>query len=709
MPRHKNHLNDDHKFILSHKYYTMAEKRRNSMSSERRSRFGEFSGKVAGKPSLAQNVGKLFQPVARVAETVTDGIEKMTVKVGKETLKATKKVVAAHESVLKRAFFPPMIMSGMLSPSEKTADELLHLDSALKTCFLFHHLNQFQLNELTACFEKVSFKANKCIFKQNDPGDYFYVLYDGRVAVEVDGAEVSSSDEHEYFCFGAMALIHNNPREATAKVDTDSVLFRIDNGTFRRVMEDGSRSFDEATVSLLQQVEGLKELDDMTLAKLGRAMTEARFEKDEVIHSPEMHVGSFPFMVVKTGKISVSNFEMGGMQYESCLIGPGQKNISIGWQFVTAESSITGTATIVAATKVTAFWIDKETFSEVFGDYSGLARRMSYKNQMNSIAVFKDSQLEDDQIDSLVGMIRKKKFWRRTTLYRAGVKVEPAIFFVRRGTVTLTDEEGNVRLIEKNGYFGDEMMLADQNKETDKPPSAKAHYSAVVSMDTIIDVLYLEDCRKLVNTTLLGLGKPTKVSPFDKNIKPEDIIRHTMLGAGSFGQVWLASCPSEHDKKKPRILALKIQSKFHLVSKEQAEGVLAECNIMASLKSPFIIRLYRTFQDTKCVYMLTSLLQGGELSDLIDDGMSEVDAKFYAAGILEGLTYMHQKHIIHRDMKPENVLIDAKGYPVIVDLGFGKCLPSNDAERPSLFLTSICLKPNTSPTKHTPAAVLPCT
>jgi serine/threonine protein kinase len=71
--------------------------------------------------------------------------------------------------------------------------------------------------------------------------------------------------------------------------------------------------------------------------------------------------------------------------------------------------------------------------------------------------------------------------------------------------------------------------------------------------------------------------------------------------------------------------------------------------------------------------MITSLLQGGELESIIpDDGLAESAAKFYAAGILEGLAYMHRRHIIHRDVKPENVLINEKGYPVLIDLGFGK-------------------------------------
>jgi serine/threonine protein kinase len=58
--------------------------------------------------------------------------------------------------------------------------------------------------------------------------------------------------------------------------------------------------------------------------------------------------------------------------------------------------------------------------------------------------------------------------------------------------------------------------------------------------------------------------------------------------------------------------------------------------------------------------------------------LDEDAAKFYAAGILEGLTYMHhrhdRRHIIHRDLKPQNVMVDNLGYPVLIDLGLGKSI-----------------------------------
>ena len=53
------------------------------------------------------------------------------------------------------------------------------------------------------------------------------------------------------------------------------------------------------------------------------------------------------------------------------------------------------------------------------------------------------------------------------------------------------------------------------------------------------------------------------------------------------------------------------------------------------------------------------------------NGIGEMNANFYAAGILEGLSHMHRNLILYRDLKPENVMIDKDGYPIIIDFGFG--------------------------------------
>jgi protein kinase A len=116
-----------------------------------------------------------------------------------------------------------------------------------------------------------------------------------------------------------------------------------------------------------------------------------------------------------------------------------------------------------------------------------------------------------------------------------------------------------------------------------------------------------------------------------------------------------------------------VQSKYELVEAGQARAVVHEKNVLAHLYSPFIVNLVTTYKDQQFVYMLMELVQGGELYALMHtsrrDGMNEDKARFYMAGIGEGLSYMHRRGIVFRDLKPENVLIDATGYPKIVDFG----------------------------------------
>jgi protein kinase A len=135
--------------------------------------------------------------------------------------------------------------------------------------------------------------------------------------------------------------------------------------------------------------------------------------------------------------------------------------------------------------------------------------------------------------------------------------------------------------------------------------------------------------------------------------------------------VWLVS---SHDKNTP--YALKTISKRQLIQANQIKGVIREKQIMASIEHPFILPLVGSFQDDDNLYLLLPLIQGGELFNVVhtdkQDGISNDSSIFYGACILEALGHLHNRNIVYRDMKPENALIDGKGYCIMVDLGFAK-------------------------------------
>jgi protein kinase A len=90
----------------------------------------------------------------------------------------------------------------------------------------------------------------------------------------------------------------------------------------------------------------------------------------------------------------------------------------------------------------------------------------------------------------------------------------------------------------------------------------------------------------------------------------------------------------------------------------QHEGVIREKNILANIDHPFLLKMWGSYQTEKHLMMLIDLIQGGELFTVLHtdkrDGVSNADATFYAACVLEGLGHLHERNIVYRDLKPEN-------------------------------------------------------
>ena len=189
---------------------------------------------------------------------------------------------------------------------------------------------------------------------------------------------------------------------------------------------------------------------------------------------------------------------------------------------------------------------------------------------------------------------------------------------------------------------------------------------SLANIDSVIQDLHRLGCRRKKNFKRKGRQGEAD-DPVLESL--DDLEFHRLFGAGTFGRVWIVS-----PFGRPVPYALKIQCKRELLDQRQAGGAQRERAVMVKLDHPFVCKLINTFQDEACIYMLLQFVQGGELLNLIQGGdvyggLPESAAKFFAAGILEGLTHMHQRQIVYRDLKPENVLLDRDGYAVIVDFG----------------------------------------
>jgi len=153
----------------------------------------------------------------------------------------------------------------------------------------------------------------------------------------------------------------------------------------------------------------------------------------------------------------------------------------------------------------------------------------------------------------------------------------------------------------------------------------------------------------------------------DANIT--DFEMRNTLGTGTFGRVRLCTLQGQ-------VYAMKILQKSEVIRLKQEEHICSERAILASISHPLIVILYRTFQDPHCVHMLLEYINGGEVfSHLRNAGrFSKEFTKFYTGQIVLVLQHLHDKNIVYRDLKPENLLIASNGYLKITDFGFAKLL-----------------------------------
>ncbi|KAJ2610882.1 hypothetical protein EV177_003746 [Coemansia sp. RSA 1804] len=142
------------------------------------------------------------------------------------------------------------------------------------------------------------------------------------------------------------------------------------------------------------------------------------------------------------------------------------------------------------------------------------------------------------------------------------------------------------------------------------------------------------------------------------------------ISKGAYGSVYLAK-----KRTTGEYYAIKVLRKADMIAKNQISNVKAERAIMmAQTGSPFVVRLLYTFQSRTNLYLVMEYLNGGDCASLLKSigTLPEDWARQYLAEVVLGIQDLHARDVVHRDLKPDNLLIDSEGHLKLTDFGLSK-------------------------------------
>uniref|UniRef100_A0A4X1TQZ1 Serine/threonine-protein kinase MRCK beta n=1 Tax=Sus scrofa TaxID=9823 RepID=A0A4X1TQZ1_PIG len=205
---------------------------------------------------------------------------------------------------------------------------------------------------------------------------------------------------------------------------------------------------------------------------------------------------------------------------------------------------------------------------------------------------------------------------------------------------------------------------------------------SALSVETLLDVLvclYTECSHSALRrdkyvAEFLEWAKPFTQLVKEMQLHREDFEIIKVIGRGAFGEVAVVRM-----KSTERIYAMKILNKWEMLKRAETACFREERDVLVNGDSQWLTTLHYAFQDENYLYLVMDYYVGGDLLTLLskfEDRLPEDMARFYIGEMVLAIDSIHQLHYVHRDIKPDNVLLDVNGHIRLAD--FGSCLKMND-------------------------------
>ena len=550
-------------------------------------------------------------------------------------------------------------------PKSKRVKNMIE-EVLLNKFFMFEQFNDNQRNDFLMAMENERFSETKqVVIKEGDHGDYMYVVETGEFEVSLKKTGVVATLEAPCM-FGELALIYDAPRAATIQLKSSSAsVWKISRAVLRHIAAGGSKEASSEKVTHLRSIHLLKNANDSLLRRLADALEPINFNKgDKIIEQGEK---GDVFYLLKEGTV-VCHDRTHKNEAEDVVLSNGDYF----GELALLNDKPRQRDVVVLSEKCVCFSLSRSDFISMCGSLSGaMAKDLGYR-VLRSIPQLE--KLENNDCRKLSGMLTMKRYRKGEAIIKEGEPGNEA-YIVMSGTVTVTVKKKKIVSLRAGRFFGEAALI--DNKPRNATVIADADDVQCYSLSKTV---FKEQLKKVEVSLRHMKEMRAKMLPDGQAPPLNDLEEIVLLGTGTFGRVFLVKNKNNKSVKENVTWAMKTMKKKQIAELKMTDNVMQETKVMQECDHPFLLGLIATYQDKNLLYMLLEFIQGGELFNLLDKfkRLNAGHARLYAACVLDAFIYMHDKDIIYRDLKPENLLIDSAGYIRIIDFGFAKHVPRGE-------------------------------
>ena len=504
---------------------------------------------------------------------------------------------------------------------------------------LFQRLTSEQRESLVGCLHSAAYDSGQEIVREGETGYKLFFIKSGEVVCSEAGRELRRLGIGEYF--GEQALLNGNKRTATITASQATICLSLTH-------EDLLQAFQSQLQMIIfrNTLEIAFERHEF-LGKLNSDQRDFLIEAIDYVHCTEGQpiIAENHLYVVLSGVISSADEALSIFS----IVGTGFFEEE-------DEEAPTPLSLLCKSPEADLGHISRDLFERCLGGnfHKATADNLIIKT-LRLLPVFR--KLAQEELRALSQELQVRAYHNGDVIIQEGAAYD-FVYFIQSGKVDVMKEAKVVRSFRKGSPLCEQSLEGAETSEF--AIFAKGDVVVWGFPKQLLASLLDTDMKAELRERSLLLSNPCSL---------EDLQPVKLLGKGLAGTVYLTYSASQD-----RFYALKFQLKARAKELDLTKALIQERNLLLSLDHHMVVRLYKTFIDSKRVYFLMEYIHSQSFFSVIREIglLNESQARFYTAAYIEILAHLQEREIVHRDLKPENLLIDANGYPTLIDLSTAK-------------------------------------